>query len=252
LRGIFSNASAATMMPSAGGASGVIVMGIVPRNNVEKLLYFEIHVGKWLENAGEIGTTPEQVEALQAKVLAARAAFNAQKAAQNLARARTLAFNHALDEVAVAGSSIIQQIRAAARINGESVYPLAWIPSPAQPSPIAAPGKPHDLRVDLQGTGALALRWKCRNPRGSTGTVYHLARQLAPNGPLAFLGISGSKRFIDETVPAGASQIVYQIQAIRSTAQGPPARFPVNLGGSGRRMGEPMPIETGKPVMIAA
>jgi len=227
-------------------------MGIVPRNNLEKLEYFQTHVAKWLQNAGQIGTSVEQVEALAQRVQAARAALAAQRAAQNQARSATLTFNDALDEVARAGSAIIQQIRAAAKMEGNGVYPLASIPPPAKPAPIRRPGKPSDLRVDLQPGGALALLWSCRNPRGSTGTVYHLWRQLGPSGPFTFLGIAGGKRFVDETVPPGTSQIVYQIQAIRSTAQGTAAQFPVNLAGSGRRVGGPVPVRTGRPVMIAA
>ena len=227
-------------------------MGIVPRNNAEKLSYFEAHVGKWLQHAGEIGTSTEQVEALQVKLQSARAALIAQRAAQDKARSATAAFNGALDEVAAAGAAIIQQIRTAARSGGNEVYTLANVPAPGRPAPIAPPGEPFRLRVELQPAGALVLRWRCKNPRGSTGTVYYISRQLDPGGPFAFLGIAGGKRFVDETVPPGTSQIVYQIQAIRTTAQGVAARFPVNLASTGRRAGGPAPIPHGKPVMIAA
>ena len=40
------------------------------------------------------------------------------------------------------------------------------------------------------------------------------------------------KEFTDQTVPAGSSQVTYQIQAVRSTAAGPWAQFNVNFGTS--------------------
>jgi hypothetical protein len=49
-------------------------------------------------------------------------------------------------------------------------------------------------------------------------------------GEFTYLGGSGSKKFVDSTVPAGSSQITYQIQAVRSTAVGAWEQFNVNIG----------------------
>jgi hypothetical protein len=49
-------------------------------------------------------------------------------------------------------------------------------------------------------------------------------------------------------VPAGSSQVTYQIQAVRSTAVGPWAQFNVNFGAPGQAMS----VTEGKPVKIAA
>ncbi len=55
-------------------------------------------------------------------------------------------------------------------------------------------------------------------------------RRTTPTGPFDFLGTSGQRKFIDTTVPAGSSQITYQLQGVRSTAIGPYAQFNVNFG----------------------
>jgi hypothetical protein len=107
---------------------------------------------------------------------------------------------------------------------------LASIPAPAKPSPIAPPGKPSQFIVKLNQEGSLELKWKCPNPAGAVGTMYHLHRRTEAGGALVYLGTSGERRFVDATLPPGSSQVTYQIQAFRSTSVGPAAQFNVNLG----------------------
>jgi hypothetical protein len=107
----------------------------------------------------------------------------------------------------------------------------------ATPGPTPAPGTPSALHVDLLATGALVLSWKCPHPSGAIGTVYEVQRRIGGEGdPFAYVGTTGSKTFIDDTLPAGSSNITYQITAVRSTARGHAARFSVNFGvvGVGR------------------
>ena len=80
----------------------------------------------------------------------------------------------------------------------------------------------------------LRLAWKCRHPRGAKGTMYQVYRRLGSDGEYAFLGASGKKKFTDATIPAGTRSISYRIIAVRSTARGDVAEFPVNLGVSGK------------------
>ena len=91
----------------------------------------------------------------------------------------------------------------------------------------------------------LNLKWECRNPRGSSCTTYEIWRQT-DGGPFVGLARSGKKSFVDQTIPPGTVQLVYQIQAVRSTA-GTAARFSVNFGTSGRSKAS----QSG-PVSIAA
>jgi hypothetical protein len=75
----------------------------------------------------------------------------------------------------------------------------------------------------------LELRWKCRHPRGAVGTVYEVHRRIGINGELVFLGTTGEKRLVDQTIPS-VPQVLYQVRAVRSTAKGEWGTFNVNLG----------------------
>ena len=64
--------------------------------------------------------------------------------------------------------------------------------------------------------------------------MYQVYRRLGSEGEYAFLGASGKKKFTDATVPTGTRFVSYRIIAVRSTARGDVAEFPVNLGVSGK------------------
>ena len=150
------------------------------------------------------------------------------------------------------GAGIIRQVHVKATSAGDSVYSLAQIPSPATPSPLPAPGKPTDFSITLDALGALSLKWKCANPKGSSGTMYQIWRRIGPDGEFTHVGGSGTKRFVDETLPAGSTRVTYQIQAVRSTAVGPLARFDVNFGVMGGAMVTPSFTPKNLPTKIAA
>ena len=65
-----------------------------------------------------------------------------------------------------------------------------------------------------------------------TQTSSHTGNQSVnqAGGPLEFLGLTGTRRFEDATIPAGTTGAVYRITAVRSTRRGEPAEFIVNLG----------------------
>jgi hypothetical protein len=193
-------------------------------------LYFEAHAAPWSEHAPEIGTSAIEVAALVDKTASARAALADQFAAQQAAMAATLRLHLAMAEMKEAGSAIIKKIRAKAAADGEGVYFLASIPAPARPSPLPPPGKPTNFTFTLRETGTLLLRWACPNPRGSQGTVYQVSRRVGDDGTFEFIGVSGLRRFVDNTLPAGAASVTYQIVAIRSTTLGLPGQFIINLG----------------------
>ncbi len=58
-----------------------------------------------------------------------------------------------------------------------------------------------------------------------------------PTGEFNYLGGSGEKEFTDSTIPAGSSQVTYQLQAVRFPTGARPVgarQFNVNFGtGSG-------------------
>jgi hypothetical protein len=205
-------------------------MASVPKNMMDKVRFYEIHIDPWTSNAAAIGTSAAYVSELQSRAQAARDAFNAQRAAWQAARAATATFHNAVAAMAGTGAAIVQQIRARAESTDDpNVYVLASISPPAARTPMAAPGMPDSFKVELQVTGALRVKWKCRNPAGSSGTIYQVWRRIG-SGDFQYVTSVGFKQFLDATIPAGTPAITYEIQAFRSTAAGPKAQFNVNFG----------------------
>jgi hypothetical protein len=204
-------------------------MGIVPENTAPRISFYKARLAKWAENADQIGLQEAQVLLLEQKVAAAVEKYKKQYHAQVLARTATSELKRAMRELSQLGASMIAQIRAAQSTTGPSVYILASIPPPAKKSRIGAPGTPSGFKVKLLPMGEVEIKWKCKHPRGSEGTVYEIRRQIG-EGKFVPIGIVGEKRFVDETLPAGAASATYQITAIRSTRRGNAGRHTVNLG----------------------
>ena len=80
--------------------------------------------------------------------------------------------------------------------------------------------------------GSLKLKWKCNNPANTQGTTYEVFRKVAGQGGFGYVGGSGIKEFVDDTLPAGSEGVTYQLTAVRSTKRGLPAQFNVNFGVS--------------------
>ena len=208
-----------------------LIMGkILPATSVAQIAFFENHTADWAANSAAIGTTAGAVTALTTKTTASRAAYNAQQLAQEQARAATAVFHAAVVSMNKAGTDIIKQVKARAATDGNGVYTLALLPIPATPGPVAAPGTPTNFTVVLNPDGSLKLRWKCPNPAGAGGTIYQISRRTGSTGALNTIGGSGTRSFIDATVPAGVASVMYQIVAVRSTASGTAAQFLVHFG----------------------
>ena len=196
-------------------------MKVVPEGRSDALQFFNAMIPTWLANADAIGSNPIEMAAFQDKINAARAASDAQWAAQSAAVTATASFNAKVDQLREAASVIIKKIRAKAASDGNGIYDLAQIAAPQKPSPLAPPGEPNDFAFVVDGDGSIKLTWKCKNPRNASGTTYKIERRI---------GLVGEKRFTDSTVPAGASAIMYRITPMRSTALGPSGVFNINFG----------------------
>jgi hypothetical protein len=208
---------------------------ILPQGAVARLEFFETREAAWGADPAAIGTSAAAVADVAAKTAAARAALEAQALAHLQALAATQAFHDAVAAMTEAGAVVIKQVKTyAAGEGGEAVYPLAMLPAPARPSKLPPPGMPSDFRVTLRAGGSLLLTWRCKNPAGSSGTMYQVARRVgqAEVGVFESVGVVGTKSFLDETLPAGAARVTYQVTAVRSTAAGAAARFEVNFGVS--------------------
>ena len=214
-------------------------MRVVPRTTSGRINFYNAHIPKWAIDPEAIGSTPEEIAQLQDKLDAAKDAFKQQKQAQNAARSATMRLKDALDALSDAGACTILRVRAKARADGQPVYSKAQITAPKKASPIGPPGKPSSFKWELGSLGELRITWKCKNPRGSQGTMYQVYRQLGQFGalgvgagtaPFEYLGATGRKEFVDETLPAGTAFAMYKIRAVRSRTKGPNATFNVNFG----------------------
>jgi len=204
-------------------------MSLIPNTKSAKIAFFNSKIAPWTTNATAIGTTAGAVTALEALVTDAQTKLDAQVAAEQAAKTATMTSNNGVDAMVTAGSDIIKAIRAKAATAGISVYELAQIPDPATPTPVTTLGQPSDFNVGLGADGALTLKWKCSSPRAS-GVIYQVWRRIGNASDFSYLGGTGAKSFVDDTLPAGSSSMVYKLQAVRSTATGPWATFTVLVG----------------------
>jgi len=211
-------------------------MGIVPTSRLGKIEFYESHLTPWAASATSIGLTAAAVTALNTLVANARKAYDDHLAAQEAAKAATNAFYdkvRLMHNAPAAGADMIQTIKTYAQTtNNPNVYVLAQIPPPAVPGATPPPGTPFDFAVGLLQDGSLELKWKCNNPSGTVGTIYEVKRAVGA-GSFEFLGASGVKSFLDDSLPAGASPCTYRVTAVRSTARGNPAQFTVHFGVGG-------------------
>lgn len=120
----------------------------------------------------------------------------------------------------------------------------------ATPGPVAQPGTPEQFTLILPGNGDVLLKWKCKNPTGATGTMYQVWRKTAADTEYKFLGGVGAKKFTDTTLAAGATEVSYQVQAVRSTAAGFWGTFDAKFGKS--VSGETFATVTERPARLAA
>lgn len=233
-------------------------MSIVPGTRIGKVEFYEAHITPWTDNAVAIGLTAAQTADIKDKTQAARAAYDAAQMARNAAKSATLAFYSSVRDMHDLGSDLIDAIRnKASMTDDDNVYVLADIPAPAAPSPVGPPGTPYDFTLALMQSGELELRWKCNNPDGASGTIYEVTRRTGTSTtlPFAFIGATGTRVFIDDSVPAGTPTVTYQITAARSTRRGNPAQFNVNFGvagGGGGMFVASVTDANGQPMKMAA
>lgn len=210
-------------------------MGIIPSNpRADFMEWCAIHAEVFVDNAVAIGLTPTQATNFKSAVNDTGDAIFAQGAARETAKTRTVEANQAVGKLRADAANLLRIIRTFAQnsANPESVYNLAQIPPPAQPSPLPPPAQPGDLRVTLDAAiGNLTLRWKASNPPGAAGTSYVVWRRLPDEAEFSFVGVTGSKKYIDMSLVAGPDMVQYMVQGQRSGLSGPMSEvFTVNFG----------------------
>jgi hypothetical protein len=223
-------------------------MTIVPRNVPELLDWAEVHGDAWNAAPASIGLTAAQVAAFKNKSATARTSVVNQDAANQVKLAATITARSDVGTLRSGAADLIAIIKGFAEnsANPAAVYALAQIPPPAPPAPLGPPGTPFEPIVSLRGDGAVILKWKCNNP--GAGTVYEVSRRIGGPGPFTYVGVTGTREFVDETLPSGADGVTYQIVGVRSTSRGNAAQFNVNFGIGGPGFA----TITSTPVKLAA
>lgn len=205
-------------------------MATVPTNVQECLTFYRTHLAFWSDNAPTIGLEPAAVAELADLLESARQATDAAALARQAARGARLRRQEAMEALTARGSALIATVRAYAQSQGDvTVYARAALRPPKIPAPRPAPGTPFLPRWRLPGDGTLELSWRCRSPGRRGGVVYEIRRSDGERGPMRFLATSGRRRFVDRSLPPGASALVYAITAVRSDRRGLPAFFPIRL-----------------------
>jgi len=158
----------------------------------------------------------------------------AQVQAQEAAKVATQQVKDAVDTLRTNAGDVVRSIRAFAELQEDpnAVYALAQIPVPAEPSPAPPPAEPTNLTVTLEPqNGNLMLKWKASNPAGTSGTSYIVKRRLPGESTFQFIGVTGTKEFVDTTLVAGPDCVQYTVQGQRGNSSGPVSQmFTVSFG----------------------
>lgn len=208
------------------------VMRLVPKQIAKKIQFYENHVEPFTQHAEAIGATPEVVAEFTSLVESTRQAYNEQQAAILAARTATQRLNQLAKRMQLFGQAIIDTARNTAdRDFNPSVLILAQIPSRKRKSTIDPPGTPSNLRTSIDGAGNLTLIWDCRNPQGSRSTMYKIYR-ASKGEPKRMLASVGKRKFVDDSIPAGTTELMYYIEPYRSTGTGETGIFVVKFGSN--------------------
>ena len=213
-------------------------MPILPRTVHEFLAFCVSHTEPFLEHAAAIGIPPARAAAFAEATARVKADLAAAVEADNAKLAATSTAQHSLAELRALAADTIAMVKAFAKsaANPTEIYALSQLPRPADRRPAPAPGTPTGFVATIDQEGSVKLTWKCENPRGVGGTMYECRRRIGDDSQrFEFLAAVGRRAFVDRTLPAGSTGVVYEITPVRSTVRGSPARFGVNFGVLGLR-----------------
>jgi hypothetical protein len=199
------------------------------------LLWAQNHAATWSAAPGTVGLTAGMCTALTNACTSCQTNLGDQEAAKQAYRTMTTKTAGSFDSLRTLVGEAVRTIRAFAENSSDPgvVYEAAQIPPPAPPSPQAPPAQPTNLRVELDPTsGELTLLWKASNP--GSGTAYIVRRKLPGETEFSFIGVTGEKKFTDETLFAGPDSVQYTVQGQRANSTGPVSTIlTVNFGRAG-------------------
>lgn len=204
------------------------------------LTWCQAHTEIFTTSFAAIGLTSAQaLDFATATSTAAAAQLTGEEAKQAQKSATQQTDSAFLDLRRVAGDTV-RLIRTFAdmQTDPDAVYAIANVPPPQPKSPQAPPDQPYDIKGLLDtSTGALTISWKAANP--GTGTSYIVKRRLETEASFEYIGTTGSKSFVDGTLPLGVERAFYTIQGQRADSTGPvSAIFTATFGRVGEAASE--------------
>lgn len=213
-------------------------MQVIPSDRIDQLEFAEVHAPIWLGAGPAVGITVQQAQGVDAGASATRAAYQEALAAREASRAATSKFYTASRTLRELLSGAVRSIKTFAEMQADpdAVYQAAQIPLPSPPTPQPLPGKPINIIVTLEPSGAVTLSWEAVNASAGTGAFFTVSRKLP--GQSDFVSVGGAPgtttqvrrpRFTDTAVPAAVAAegpVVYLIQARRG--YGPNSEGPLS------------------------
>ncbi|HYD02520.1 MAG TPA: hypothetical protein VEB22_14930 [Phycisphaerales bacterium] len=186
----------------------------VPSDNDALLVFGNDHAPVFITNAVAIGLTVAQANAFDTANKDMQAAWIAYNKAKQGLKDAANAWKDARGDfrtLAVADCGLIKNF-AERQPNPAHIYALAQIPAPSPRTPSVPPATATDLRATLDTeTGELTVRWSATQPKSVSGVVYQVQRVLGSAGTFATVGLTGTKSFIDASIPAGTARIQYRV-----------------------------------------
>jgi hypothetical protein len=224
-------------------------MSVLPDKTEDLIAFCESHLTSWTAApAASIGLTAAQLTSFTSVTKAARDSLTANTNARNAAKASTTTLRTNVTNARAMAADLVRVIKGFAELqaNPGSVYGLAQIPQPAAPTPATAPGKPTNVSVSLEASGAVTISFEATNASASSGGFFQVMRKLP--GQTAFVnftqmpGTTARDRritFTDFTVPtsAAANGVQYIMQGRRGVNVGEASdaitvQFGVDGGGA--------------------
>lgn len=187
----------------------------IPDSRIGKIEYFEVHAPIWTTNGLALGLDPLEAAALGVETTDARTAYDAAIAARDASKAATLDYYQKVEQMHNRGSGLLGQIRGKVDSSGDtSLYVLAQVEPPADPTPAPPPDPATDLGGFINNVGDIDLSW-----RGSlsNGTYYTVWRKLPSENDFFQVASSGTLQWTDSTVPAATTFVQYIVYAHRDS-----------------------------------
>lgn len=195
-------------------------MSILPTRLDELLTFMELHAEVWNTNAAALNIAPAAATAFKSAAGTARTKHNVQLNAYEVAEGATEQQQAATRDARLKVADLIRTIKAFAetQANPAAIYALAQIPSPADAQPVPPPSAPTAFVVTLDGTGAITLRWKSE---GAAGGFFLVERRIGASQVWSSIGGSGTREFVDNSLPIGTSSVTYRVRGARGNVNGP-------------------------------